>query len=141
MSYPISQPADNAAPYTYTQPIRDSIAGVNDHQNRINALETLASSTRTGNYNVVAGDVGVEQIYDSASAGTFTLPSNATSSVAIGKEIPLRQSNTGQLTVAAGSGATLVSRGSAFKLIGQHAVASVRKISTNGWLLYGDITT
>lgn len=39
MTYPISQPADNAAPYTYTQPIRDGIGGVNDHQNRLIGLE------------------------------------------------------------------------------------------------------
>lgn len=38
-TYPISQPADNAAPYTYTQPIRDGIAAANDHQTRISALE------------------------------------------------------------------------------------------------------
>lgn len=38
-TYPIAQPADNAAPYTWTQPIRDSIEGVNDHQSRITTLE------------------------------------------------------------------------------------------------------
>lgn len=133
-TYPITQPSDDAAAYTYTQPIRDAIAGVNEH-------EILASATRTAAYSIVAADLGTEQVYDSTSAGTFTLPSNTTSAIAIGREIPLRQSNTGQLTVAAGSGATLVARGSAFKLAGQHGVAAIRKISTNGWLLYGDITT
>lgn len=45
-TYPISLPADNAAPYTYTQPIRDSIAAVNDHQTRVTALEGSSSATR-----------------------------------------------------------------------------------------------
>jgi hypothetical protein len=101
----------------------------------------LASSTRTGGYTITAVDAGVEQIYNSTSAGTFTLPTDASASIAVGRSIPLRQSNTGQLTVAAASGATLVSRGSAFKLAGQHAVAEVRKVGSNSWLLYGDITT
>lgn len=43
-SYPISQPADNAAAYTYTQPIRDAIAAANDHQTRISALESGTTS-------------------------------------------------------------------------------------------------
>jgi hypothetical protein len=46
-TYPIAQPADNAAAYTYTQPIRDSIIGVNDHQTRITALES-SSPASTG---------------------------------------------------------------------------------------------
>jgi hypothetical protein len=55
-TYPIAQPADNAAAYTYTQPIRDAIAGVNDHQDRITTVEassvfapsTLLTETWTG---------------------------------------------------------------------------------------------
>jgi hypothetical protein len=39
-TYPISQPPDNAAQYTWTQPIRDAIIGVNDHQTRVTALES-----------------------------------------------------------------------------------------------------
>ena len=139
MSYPISLPPDGDQ--SWGDEVRASISGVNDHQDRLVAIETLGSSSRTDNYSIVAADVGVEQIYNSASGGTFTLPSNATASIAVGKEIPLRQSGAGQLTLAAGSGATLVARGSAFKLAGQHAVAAARKISTDGWLLYGDITT
>jgi hypothetical protein len=44
-TYPIAQPADNAAAYTYTQPIRDSIIGVNDHQTRITTLESVGASS------------------------------------------------------------------------------------------------
>jgi hypothetical protein len=70
VTYPITQPADNAAAYTYTQPIRDSIAAANDHQTRITSLEAggggggggvslAASNTWTGNQrftNTFGGD-------------------------------------------------------------------------------------
>lgn len=98
-------------------------------------------TTRTASYTAVAADVGVEQLFDSTSAMNFTLPQNSAAAIAIGEEIPVRANNTGVVTFVAGVGATVVSRGSAFKIAGQHGVATARKISTNGWLVYGDITT
>jgi predicted RecA/RadA family phage recombinase len=101
----------------------------------------LLSSTRGGSYTLAAGDVGVEQVYNSAAAGTFTLPTDAAQAIPVGSTVPLRQSGAGRLTVAAASGVTLVSRASAVQLAGQHAVAEVRKIATDTWTLYGDITS
>lgn len=139
MTYPIRSVPDGDT--AWGGDLRAVIAGVNDHQNRINSIESLASTSRTASFSVTASDVGVEQVYNSASSGTCTLPSNSTSAIPIGKSIPLRMGSTGVLTVAAGTGATLEARGSAFKLAGTSAVAEARKISTDGWLLYGDITT
>jgi hypothetical protein len=141
MTYPISLPADNAAAYTYTQPIRDSIAGVNDHQLRVTALEVLGASVRNGNYTFVAADMGIEQVYNSSSAGTFTVPTDASASITAGKSVPLHQFGSGQLTIQGAGGVTVNSRGGALKLAGQFAVAELRKIGPNAWLLYGDITT
>lgn len=105
------------------------------------AVRITTTSTRTASYAIVAGDVGAEQVYNSTSAGTFTLPTNATQAIAVGAAIPFRQSNTGQLTIAGASGVTLQARGSTFKLAGQHAVAEARKVATDTWVLYGDTTT
>lgn len=105
----------------------------------VDSARPLSSSTRTASYTFVAADAGVEQVYNSASAGTFTLPTNATQAIAIGLVIPLRQIGLGQLTIAPAAGVTLVSRGSAFRLNGQYAVAEVRKTGTDAWILYGDI--
>jgi hypothetical protein len=141
MTYPISQPADNAAAYTYTQPIRDSIAGVNDHQLRLTAIEVVTSSLRTGNYTLIAGDMGTEQVYNSTAAGTFTVPTDASASITPGRWVPLHQFGTGQLSVVGASGVTVNSRGGALKLAGQFAIAELRKIGVNAWVFYGDITT
>jgi hypothetical protein len=139
MTYPISLPADNAAAYTYTQPIRDSIAGVNDHQTRVNALETLSSNVRSGSYTLTAADMGTEIVYNSSAAGTFTVPTDASASIAAGRSAPIHQFGSGQLTIQGAGGVTVNSRGGALKLAGQFAVAELRKIGPNAWLLYGDI--
>ena len=131
------------ADLTILSPIAGPSPTINGHLATKNYVDTggvVASSTRTASYALVVADVGVEQVYDSTSAGTFTLPTNATQAIAVGKTIPLRQSNTGQLTVAPASGVTLQARGSAFKLAGQHAVAEVRKVATDIWVVYGDTT-
>ena len=106
---------------------------------KLTALRSFAN--HTAGYTLVVGDVGVEQSYNSTSAGTFTIPTNATAAIAVGASIPLAQVGTGQLTIAAASGVTLQARGAAFKLAGQHAQAELVKLATNTWRLYGDITT
>jgi hypothetical protein len=139
VTYPIRSAPDGDT--AWGNDYRAIVAGVNDHQTRVTALEgALASTTRTGNYTITAADVGVEQVFNSASVGTFTLPTDASATIAVGRSIPLRQSGTGQLTIAAAGGVTLASRGTAFKLTGQYAVAEVRKTAANFWVLYGDIS-
>lgn len=101
----------------------------------------LTSSTRTGSYSLAAADVRVEQVYNSASGGTFTVPTDASQSIAVGESIPLRQFGAGQLTIAGAGGVTVNSRGGALKLAGQHAVAELRKTGANAWVLAGDVTT
>jgi hypothetical protein len=68
------------------------------------AFSLPIAGTQTTSYTYVAADFGCMQIYNSSSAGTFTLPANIfkTSNVVFFRSI-----GTGQLTVAAGSGFTL----------------------------------
>jgi predicted RecA/RadA family phage recombinase len=103
------------------------------------AVRVTTSATRTANYALLATDMGAEQVYNSASAGTFTLPTNATQAIAVGRAVPIRQSGAGQLTIAGAAGVTLQSRGNAFRLAGQHAVAEARKVAQDTWVLYGDV--
>lgn len=117
-----------------TQPI-STVVGL---QAALDAL--LVSVTRTGAYTLALADVGVEQVYSSATAGTFTVPTNAAAGVAVGASVPLRQTGAGQLTVVGAAGVTVNSRGAALKLAGQYAVAELRKVATDTWALYGDVT-
>lgn len=133
------QAAGNYADLVHTHPQSD-VTGLTAALAALQA-RVITSVTRSASYTAVAADVGNEQVFDSTSAMTFTLPSNTAAAIAIGETIPVRAANTGVVTFAAGSGATLVARGSAFKIAGQHGKAEAQKISTNGWLVYGDITT
>lgn len=141
MTYPIRSVPD--ADTAWGPDIRAVIAGVNDHQTRVTTLETavLSSSVRSASYTLVAADMGVEQVYNSATAGTFTVPTDASETITAGKSVPLHQFGAGQLTVAGAGGVTVSARGGALKLAGQYAVAELRKLGINTWLLYGDITT
>lgn len=141
MTYPIPLPADNAAAYTYTQPIRDSIAGVNNHQLRLIAVESsLTSVVKSAAYTLAVDDFDIptkvrEFVYQSTSPGSFTLPTG----VPGGLSVLVHQFGTGQLTIAPGSGVTLNARGGAYKLAGQYAVGEVRSITPGTFLLIGDI--
>lgn len=100
----------------------------------------LNSSIHSASYTLTAADMGIEQVYTGTTAGTFTVPSDTTASISAGRSAPLHQAGTGQLTIAGASGVTVVARGGALKMAGQYAVAELRKIGSNSWLLYGDIT-
>lgn len=62
------------------------------------------SGTQTASYTYVATDFGCLQVYNSTSAGTFTVPANVFKT---GNVVFFRSINTGQLTIAAGAGFTL----------------------------------
>lgn len=74
----------------------------------------------------------------SASAKTVTLPSDATTAFAIGDYVDWEQSGTGLMTFAAGSGATVLSRGGLLNAAGQYSVIRSRKVAANTWVLMGD---
>lgn len=92
-------------------------------------------------YTFAANDAGKLVTGSNASAITWTIPPNSTVPIAVGKSIDILQMGAGAITVAAGAGVTLRSRGGAVKTNGQYAPATLIKIATDEWLLTGDITT
>lgn len=77
--------------------------------------------------------------FDNASAITVTVPPNSSVAFALGTFIEIHQIGAGTVTVAAGSGVILLSRGSLLGLAGQEAVAGLRKVAADTWRLTGDI--
>jgi hypothetical protein len=69
---------------------------------------------------------------------TVTLPSNASSSIAVGAEIDFLWLGVGQPTFVAGSGAT-VNGTPGLKLRAQYSAATAKKIATNDWVVIGDL--
>lgn len=123
-----------------TQAELDSVTGqVNANGAQIVNLTTPTQRVVSANYTVVAADaVGYVLHSVSTSAVTITLPADATA-IPLETSIPWRAYSTGQITFAAGSGATIYSRGSAFKSAGQYAEGSLTKVAANTWLISGDV--
>jgi len=98
----------------------------------------ISVNAQTGTtYTLVAADNGKTVTLSNASAITLTVPSG----LGIGFNCLLVQIGAGQVTVSAGAGATVNSRGSMTKLNGQYAAGSLVAYAANTFVLAGDLTT
>jgi hypothetical protein len=101
---------------------------------------TIAATTQAGaSYTLVLGDAGTCVEGTSASAQTFTIPPHSSVALAVGTVIEVFQFGSGQITVAAGAGVTLLSDGAKVATAGQYATISLRQRTTNVWVLAGDL--
>lgn len=99
-----------------------------------------AVNAQTGTtYTLVAGDGGKLVTLSNASAITLTLPQDTDATIAVGTYVDLMQLGAGQVTVAAGTGATLRTGGLTAKFRAQYSSCGVQKISANTWRLFGDL--
>lgn len=141
MTYPIRSVPDGDT--AWGGDLRDTIAGVNDHQTRVVALESSASvivvNTQTGtSYTLVLTDAGKCVEMNNAAANTLTIPLNSSVTFPLGTVIEVFQLGAGQTTVAATGGVTLRAPDGA-KLAKQYASASLRKRATDEWVLAGSV--
>jgi hypothetical protein len=110
-----------------------------DVQDKIGALATPTKRTITGNYTLVAADADMILHVTAAAAVTITLPSDVSASIPQEAAIPWRQYGAGQITFAAGAGATVLSRLVAFRSARPYAAGTVTKVAANTWLVDGDL--
>jgi len=103
---------------------------------------SLTATNRVfGPYTLVLSDVSKVIEMGGASPKTLTIPSNSTVPFPIVTQILVTQYDTGQVTFSGAAGVTIFSNGGKLKLSGLYSVASLVKVETNVWYLYGDITT
>jgi hypothetical protein len=86
-------------------------------------------------------DDGEVLTMNNASAQTLTFPQNSAVALPVGASGEVHVLGAGQVTCAAGTGATVNSRGTALKSAGQFAVFGWRKIATNTFDITGDLST
>ena len=101
---------------------------------------TLNAQTVT-TYNLVLTDAHKTVTLTNGSAIDARIPTNAGTAFPIGTRIELIQGGAGQVTVAPTGGVTVNSSGGKTKLAAQYAVATILKVATDTWYLFGDITT
>lgn len=102
------------------------------------AAQTINAQTGT-TYTLASTDVGKLVTLSNASAITLTVPQDSDASIPVGSYFDVVQLGAGQVTVAAGSGATLRVGGLTAKARAQYSSLGVQKIAANTYRLYGDL--
>jgi hypothetical protein len=124
--------------------ISEFVSGTTYTSKKITGAElkgsTLNAQTVT-TYNLVLTDAHKTVTLTNGSAIDARIPLNSGTAFPIGTRIELIQGGAGQVTVAPTSGVTVNSSGGKTKLAAQYAVATILKVATDTWYLFGDITT
>lgn len=103
-----------------------------------NVRRTVKADTTTG-YTPILTDENKMVTLSNAGAITVTLPQNSDVAFPVGAEIDFLWLGVGQPTFAAGTGAT-ANATPGLKLREQYSAATAKKISTNGWVVLGDLS-
>jgi hypothetical protein len=99
----------------------------------------ITTNRQTASYTLVAGDADKLVEMNVASANDLTIPLNSSVAFATGTQILLAQYGAGQTTIVPTSGVTVRSNGAKLKLNVQYSGATLIKIGTDEWYLFGDI--
>lgn len=107
----------------------------------VDALVTGQSiNAQTGTtYTLVAGDAGKLVTLSNASPITLTVPQDSDATIPIGTYVDLYQLGAGQVTIEAGTGATLRVSGLTADARAQYSRLAVQKVSADTWSLFGDL--
>ena len=145
----IQAPASLAANVTYTLPTADGTSGqvLSTNGSGVLSWATDASGggasysavrTQSGTtYTLVLGDAGDYIQTTSTTAVTITVPPQSSVTWAADTEIYFEQNNTGQITIAAGSGVTINSS-ETLKSFARYSVIALKRVAENVWTLTGE---
>jgi hypothetical protein len=99
----------------------------------------ITTNRQTASYTLVASDADKLVEMNVGSANNLTIPLNSSVAFATGTQILLAQYGAGQTTIVPTSGVTVRSNGAKLKLNVQYSGATLIKIDTDEWYLFGDI--
>jgi hypothetical protein len=99
----------------------------------------ITTNRQTASYTLVLGDADKLVEMNVATANDLTIPLNSSVAFATGTQILLAQYGAGQTTIVPTSGVTVNSNGAKLKLNVQYSGATLIKIGTDEWYLFGDI--
>lgn len=115
-----------------------TLEDVDSMANLAGGSKILEINTQTVNYTIVPLDAGKFLQVNQASANNVTVPASSSSNIPIGTQIIIRQMGAGQTFVKAESGVAIESsKGQALRA--QYSTATLVKIATDVWALYGDL--
>ncbi len=99
----------------------------------------ITTNRQTASYTLVLSDADKLVEMNVATANNLTVPLNSSVAFATGTQILLAQYGAGQTTIVPTSGVTVNSNGGKLKLNVQYSGATLIKIATDEWYLFGDI--
>lgn len=97
--------------------------------------------TKNSSYTLSISDVGKTLLINSTSSNTVSIPLNSSEPFSVGESVNIIQYGVGKTTITAPNGVILQSRDSHRDLNGQFAKATLLKVGSDTWVLYGDITS
>jgi uncharacterized protein (AIM24 family) len=100
----------------------------------------ISVSEQTGNYTLALGDEGSLIQINNAGATTITIPTNASVAFPIGTQIRFSRKGAGLPAISGDGGVTVSSNNGDNKISAQHAVATIVKVDTDAWILFGSLT-
>lgn len=108
-------------------------------QEDLDAATLVNYNEQTSSYTLALADNTNLVEMNSSSANTVTIPSDSAVAFPVGSAIDIFQRGTGQTTLVAGSGVTLLYT-PGLKLRARYSAATVIKRSANTWIVTGDLT-
>jgi hypothetical protein len=99
----------------------------------------IVTNRQTASYTLVLADADKLVEMNVATANDLTIPLNSSVAFATGTQILLAQYGAGQTTIVPTSGVTVRSNGAKLKLNVQYSGATLIKIGSDEWYLFGDI--
>lgn len=101
----------------------------------------ITTNRQTASYTLVLSDADKLVEMNVATANNLTIPLNSSVAFSTGTQILLAQYGAGQTTIVATSGVTVRSNGGKLKLNAQYSGATLIKIASDEWYLFGDIAS
>lgn len=120
--------------------LNDALAELQaDIDSKADGSGVLTINSQTGTtYTLVLADAGKYIRLSNSSPITLTVPPNSDVAFSVGTTIHMRQAGAGTVTVTEGSGVTINTLETK-SLAGNGATASITKVDTNVWDLYGNL--
>lgn len=94
---------------------------------------------RGGDHVLQTADANTYQLFTNATDCVLTVNSNAAIPILVRTVVAVEAHGAGKVTVVAGAGVTINSRGGVFSTAGQYAVMQLKKVDTDVWTVLGDI--
>lgn len=123
----------------------NSVKSVNDDLLTLSTdLETLATaidpSTKTASYSLTSDDAGKTVIMNvSTGSASVTVPPQSSQTFTANAKIDIVQTGSVQVEIVPGSGVTINSKNSNKKIAAQYSGATLIRVSSDSWVLIGDL--